>query len=252
MLKPQTIDSLGLDWHFQSKDIQGKELETRETGVDFSLRILHGQVLWIPGSVSMTGWDWPIFCHCSRLNSGATLLHQLWGVPVNTFVCWIQFWINWRSSICSFQSLLEFFHITSHSLKKKTWKQLKIIENISSDPWNILEPWPCQAMCPSWTSWPWVSSEATANLLSHTLTSDIRTLVRGAFDDFDGPESTIWWTHIGNHKAHIWYIMIWFSLSGAHTCSGHPPKILNLDLHCIDLFQVPTADWCVSSRYIYI
>ena len=55
MLKPQTIDSLGLDWHFQSKDIQGKELETRETGVDFSLRILHGQVLWIPGSVSMTG-----------------------------------------------------------------------------------------------------------------------------------------------------------------------------------------------------
>jgi hypothetical protein len=128
---------------------------------------------------------------------------------------------------------------------------LKIIENISSDPWNILEPWPCQAMCPSWTSWPWVSSEATANLLSHTLTSDIRTLVRGAFDDFDGPESTIWWTHIGNQKAHIWYIMIWFSLSGAHTCSGHPPKILNLDLHCIDLFQVPTADWCVSSRYIY-
>ena len=135
MLKPQTIDSLGLDWHFQSKDIQGKELETRETGVDFSLRILHGQVLWIPGSVSMTGWDWPIFCHCSRLNSGATLLHQLWGVPVNTFVCWIQFWINWRSSICSFQSLLEFFHITSHSLKKN----MKTIENYWKHIFRSLE-----------------------------------------------------------------------------------------------------------------
>ena len=207
MLKPQTIDSLGLDWHFQSKDIQGKELETRETGVDFSLRILHGQVLWIPGSVSMTGWDWPIFCHCSRLNSGATLLHQLWGVPVNTFVCWIQFWINWRSSICSFQSLLEFFHITSHSLKKN----MKTIENYWKHIFRSLEYLGTMAM---------PSHEATANLLSQTLTSDIRTLVRGAFD---GPESTIWWTHIGNHKAHIWYIMIWFSLSGAHTCSG-PPK----------------------------